>query len=185
MNPIRIFAAAFFCVLMGLTPSSAAKEASEFQEYEVKATFLYRLASFVEWPDTQQDSRDLRLCVVGKDPFGPLIDFFHGQAVHGRELVITRLAEESPLDSCNLAFVGATETRREESLLARARIARVLTVGESSEFTRHGGVVRFFLDKGRVRMEINATAAKASGLSISAKLMSLVEVVHYPVEGGP
>jgi hypothetical protein len=185
MTRIRIFAVTCLCVLMGMTPVSAAKGSGEFQEYEVKATFLYRLSSFVEWPEMEQDSRNLRLCVIGEDPFGALIDFFQGQIVHGRKLVITRLGEDSPLDSCNLAFVGTTETRREESLLAKARLAHVLTVGESKKFTRHGGIVRFFLDKGLVRMEINATAAKASGLSISAKLMSLVEVVHYPVEGDP
>ena len=185
MNLIRSRAAACLCVAVGLASARAAAEPSEFQEYEVKATFLFHLAKFVEWPDAPQGSNRFELCVVGNDPFGSLIDFFQGRDVHGRELVVTRLTTRSPLDTCNLAFVDATETEREISLLARARLARVLTVGESVQFTRHGGIVRFFVYENQVHLEINATAAKASGLSISGKLMSLADVVHHPVEIGP
>ena len=185
MNHIRSCAAACLCVAVGLASTRAAAEPGDFQEYEVKATFLFHLAKFVEWPDAPPSSIRFELCVVGNDPFGSLIDFFQGRDVHGRELVVTRLTTGSPLDSCNLAFVGTTETQREISLLARARLARVLTVGESSQFTRHGGIVRFFVYENQVHLEINATAAKASGLSISGKLMSLADIVHHPVEIEP
>jgi hypothetical protein len=170
---------------MGVNPGSARSEHAEFQEYEVKATFLYYLTKFVDWPETSPDSRHLRLCVIGHDSFGSLLDYFEGQIIQGRILVITRLAVDSPIDPCHLAFIGTEEQRWEESLLARAQLARVLTVGESTNFTRHGGIVRFHVDDNRVQMEINATAAKAAEIAISAKLMSLVEIVRYPLETSP
>jgi hypothetical protein len=185
MKSLLIYAAIFLSVPMGLAPARPAHSDGQFQEYEIKATFLIHLIKFVNWPETSQNLKSFELCVVGEDPFGSVLDYYKGIVIRGRKIVVTRLNEKSPINTCDLAFLGITDKREEQSWLTRARLAHVLTVGESNKFTRNGGVVRFVVDEDRVRLEINSTAAKASGISISTKLMNLVEVVHYPVEGGP
>ena len=52
----------------------------------------------------------------------------------------------------------------------------VLTVGETDAFMRAGGVIRFYLDDGRVRFEINPDAAARAGVKVSSKLLNLARI---------
>src|SRR5690348_16722470 len=53
-------------------------------EYAVKATYLYKLAPFVNWPPTTFTAPDepFRICVAGQDPFDDYLE----RAVAGRSL---------------------------------------------------------------------------------------------------
>jgi len=53
----------------------------------------------------------------------------------------------------------------------------VLTVGETDQFTRRGGILNFTLLEGRVRIEINPEEAHRAGLKIDSKLLSVSTVV--------
>ena len=52
-----------------------------------------------------------------------------------------------------------------------------LTVGESNDFIEQGGLVRFYVDGGTVRFEINRESADRSGLRISSRLLQLARIV--------
>src|SRR6202023_1542561 len=59
-------------------------------EYELKATFLYKFAGFVEWPDALSNG-PLGIGVVGQDPFGPALDeVVKGKPYNGRGFEIRR-----------------------------------------------------------------------------------------------
>ena len=47
-----------------------------FDEYQVKAAFLYNFAKFVEWPPgTFANSNDpIGICIVGQNPFGSTLE---------------------------------------------------------------------------------------------------------------
>jgi hypothetical protein len=53
----------------------------------------------------------------------------------------------------------------------------VLTVGETSNFLSDGGMIRFHLDEGRIRFDINLAAAESSHLQISSRLLLLASSV--------
>jgi hypothetical protein len=53
----------------------------------------------------------------------------------------------------------------------------VLTVGESSNFLIDGGMIRFHLEEGKVRFDINLAAAESSHLEISSRLLLLATSV--------
>ncbi len=84
---------------------------------------------------------------------------------------------------CPVVFVSASEARRTAPPLRSRHSATVLTVGETDDFTRLGGIVRFLVAGEHVHLEINITAAKSAGLSISAKLLRLAAMARYPPPG--
>ena len=45
------------------------------------------------------------------------------------------------------------------------------------DFTRHGGMVRFVTESGKIRLRINVEAAKACDLKISSKILRPATVV--------
>jgi hypothetical protein len=53
----------------------------------------------------------------------------------------------------------------------------VLTVGETANFLSEGGMIRFHLEEGKVRFDINLGAADSSHLKISSRLLLLATSV--------
>jgi hypothetical protein len=71
-----------------------------------------------------------------------------------------------------MLFVSSDRQKQSVELLQRAR-GPILTVGETVQFMREGGMVRFFVEDNRLRFSINQKAAEASGLKVSSKLLTL------------
>lgn len=144
-------------------------------EYQVKAAFLYNFAKFVQWPAERQTGA-LVIGIVGDDFFWQLVgQIVRGKTVHGREIVVRRLEHGDDLTSCHIVFIGGGEARRTPDLLQRLQGAPVLTVGETVHFIREGGIARFFVERNRVRFQINPTNAEPTGLKISSQLLSLAK----------
>lgn len=135
----------------------------------VKATYLYKLAPFVEWP-ASDTSKPFSICVVGPDPFGLLLDnAVAGQAYDGRPLAVVRMAVLDKAETCSVVYAGGSQQQVAATLRA-AEGHPVLTVTDSGHA---GGMVDFTLHQGKVRFRIDQAAAEASGLTISSKLLSL------------
>jgi hypothetical protein len=150
------------------------------EEYKVKALFLYNFAKFVDWPNSTFLSAvdPLSFCVIGTDPFGSALDDALGQhTIGGRPLTVRRISDPRQANTCRILFISSTERKHQLHILDSVRSCAVLTVGENEDFTSAGGVIRFVLETGRLRFEINQEAASAQHLKISAKLLNLAKSV--------
>ena len=177
--------AVVFCVagLLRLgTPVFAdpASDSAKTLEYRIKAAFLYNFARFVEWP--QEDAwneRKLVIGVLGKDPFGPILDeTVRGKKTRGRPLEIKRLSHADDMASCDLVFVSSSERWRIETLLTALHGAQVLTVSETPNFLDKGGMINFVIENKRVRIDLNLSTTRAAGLSVSSQLILVAREVH-------
>ena len=153
--------------------------AQAFNEYQVKAAFLYTFAKFVEWPPEafSGPSTAMTICVLGDDPFGRFLDdAVSGKTVGDRRLSISRIAEFSAGRDCKILFIAASERRRMASLLASIPPG-VLTVGDTPEFATQGGVIALRLEGERIRLSVNLTAAEKAHLRVSSRLLSLATII--------
>ncbi|HEY5253091.1 MAG TPA: YfiR family protein, partial [Acidobacteriaceae bacterium] len=153
---------------------------SSDDEYRVKAAFLFHFAQLVDWPADTVKATDgsLFLCTVGDDPFqGALEDTVAGKAVGTRVLRIRHLKETQDMHACQMVFLGNAVSKQIPALLAGLHNAPILTVGETPDFLKSGGMVRFLLADNNVRFAINVAAANAAGLKIGARLLILAQNV--------
>ena len=151
-----------------------------FDEYQVKAAFLYNFAKFVQWPPgTFASPTDpIGICIVGQNPFGSTLEnMVQGKMVGDRTFVVRRLPDTQQAKSCQILFIGAGEWKRVRVMLDVLRGAPVLTVGETDDFTSFGGVIAFQLEGPRVRIQIDLQSAEHAKVRISSKLLSLAEIV--------
>jgi hypothetical protein len=165
-------------VLAGMLLNAPAQGSGE---YAVKAAFLYNFARFVEWPGQAlgNGGSPLLVGVMGDDPFGSSIDqVVAGKNVNGHPIAVNRLRWGQDLRQCHILFISSSEARRLPQILASLRGASVLTVADMERFDQQGGVVRFFIEDGKVRFEINVDAADQAGLKISSKLLALAKIVR-------
>ena len=144
----------------------------------VIAAFLLRFPQFVEWPETALDGRDdFEICVAEPDPFGDHLDeMVANEQLNGRRLTSRRVASPRAVARCHVLFVSSV-TARTAALLEAAAGLPVLTVGESSDFLDHGGVINLLIGP-RIRFEVNAGAAAQAGLMLSSQLLNLAVSVR-------
>lgn len=171
-----------FSLIVGLgVLGPAAAQTQTADEYQVKAAYMYNLAKFVDWPSDAFDgpSQPIMFCVLGQTPLSlPLQDALAGKVVGQRPLVFRVLADSRQAGDCKVLFISLPDKNRLHQTLEQVKSLHVLTVGESMDFTEQGGIVRFFLDGGRVRLEFNLDAADDAKLRISSKLLSLGKTVR-------
>ncbi len=163
-----------------------AQEGFQASEPTLKAAYLYRIPNFVEWPELGPHEKDrgpapFRLCILGDAALGDAIEALEGRKVKGREVRLARLKRTEDAELCELLFIRLEGPDALAAIFDRLRGKSVLTVGESRDFTRRGGMVRFVPRQGKLRMEINLAAAEEAGLKISAKLLELSQIVESGV----
>ena len=160
------------------TGSEASGQTAISREYEIKAVFLFNFAQFVDWPPEASANRQAPLVigVLGDDPFdGYLDETVRGEKLNNRPFVVQRYRRVEDIDACQVLFIGRTDSRQLEHILATLRGRSILTVGDMEGFGRNGGMIRFVTENNRIRFRINVDAAEAAHLVISSKLLRLAE----------
>jgi hypothetical protein len=147
-------------------------------EYQVKAAFLVKFASFVEWPPAAFKGRadPLVICVMGRNPFAHQLEsLVQGKAVDGRAFALRTVADGHDAIACHILFISSSERLRFRSILDILKNASVLSIGDTDDFIAEGGIINLRLESGKVRIEIDARAAKAKSLRISSRLLDLAQ----------
>jgi hypothetical protein len=149
-------------------------------EYNVKAALLLNFARFIEWPESAFSNAQspIEVCVVAASPFGDaLAGALAGETVGARTLIAREVRTLSESSACHLLFVPAGTELRAMGLLKES-LPHAVTVGESNAFEDMGGAVRFVLDGGRVRFNVNLHPVEQRGVRISARMLQLANRVE-------
>ena len=151
-----------------------ARAQSEPLELAIKATYLYKFTSFVDWPaDTfTSPTAPIALCVVGNDAMSELLmRAVQGQKSDSHSFAVRRTDAASSA-GCNIMFVAGSSAEAIRQSLAAVHGKPVLTVtDEAPEGAK--GIINFLVADNRVRFEIDNEAASQNKLVISSKLLSL------------
>lgn len=164
--------------------SGAADEAPT--EYEVKAAFIFKFISFVEWPEESfpEDDTPIRIGILGEDPFGAALDrTIEGKSVRGRTLEAKRSNDVEDLTACHIVFIAQPVPAGISTLTTRLHERHILTIGDTADFAKRGGIINFIEREGKIRFEINAKSAQQAQVRISSQLMSLANVVESREDG--
>ena len=149
-------------------------------EYQVKAAFLVNFAKFIEWPpDKTSAQAPFAICVLGQNPFGPLLDnMVNGKMLGDRHITVRQCQSEADARTCQIVFVGKAEMARLPTAIKALRGANILLVGEANGFAVNGGAIEFFVQDDHIRFRINPEAVNRAGLTVSSKLLALATIVH-------
>lgn len=153
-----------------LAPAAAPAAPSPQQlAVAVKAAFIPKFARYVSWPS----ERPMRLCIIGQDPFGRLIDrAAASERIGQRQVTVHRMANADHASGCAIAFVDGDSRQSTAQMLAKLRAWPVLTVTDA-ELGSTRGMIHFAISGGKVGFHIDDAAAARSNLSISSRLLRL------------
>jgi hypothetical protein len=170
-----------WCAVLFVSLASGICRSQTFNEYKVKAAFLYTFVKFIEWPPEAfaGPSSTTTICILGDDPFGSFLDdAAKANSVADRPLIVLRIANLPAPRECRILFIAASERRRMTALLAAASTPGLLTVGDTVEFAAQGGVIALRLDGKRIRLLVNLTSADKAQLRGSPRLLSIATIVR-------
>lgn len=155
---------------------SAHALAAPTSEYDVKAVFIYNFAKFVDWPS--KVGSEVHWCILGRNPFGSILDSMKGRAVHERKLEVRFIDSATSMGGCQMVYLSPSIEKNLDKIFAQAHDQGVLLISDSEGYARRGAMINLYLDENKIRFEINLQSIEASGLKVSSKLLSLGKLVN-------
>ncbi len=160
---------AFFCAA-----------AAQPQEHEVKAAFLFKFLSFVEFPGAALPANaPLAIGVVASEELAAELEqIVAGRSVDGRRVQVSRVREGEPWSGLHLVFFGRGEAARLRELQRLAPQQPMLVVCDWDGALDAGAVVNFVRSEGRVRFDVALDHAERRGLRISPRMLAVARTVR-------
>lgn len=155
---------------------------AQISEYDVKAVYLERFARFVEWPEksaVSDSSQPFILGVIGENPFGSILEqIYSKQKIKDKKVEIRYISDTNEIPGCHLLFISKSKEKALSKILSFTGEKPVLTIGDTKGFADKGVLINLYIDKNKVRFEVNEEAVKKSGLSMSYHLLQVAKIVH-------
>lgn len=159
-------------VILGVAASQVF--AAQFSSDAVKAAYLFRFASYVEWPSAARGDGPFIIGVVGADDVAVHLErLLTGMSVRGRPAKVRRVRTAEEIDGVHILYVGANVFRSARPLRLHATEKAILLVTDARDGLAGGGVINFIEVDRNLRFEISLAAADRSGLKIDSALLAV------------
>ncbi|HEY8881130.1 MAG TPA: YfiR family protein [Roseateles sp.] len=145
-------------------------------EAQVKAAYLYKFASHVEWPPAAyaDASTPFTIGVVGAGDIAEELQRLQaGRSVNERPVEVRVLKGGESARGVQLVFVGGGEGVQLRRLLEPFKATPTLTVSDMPGAIEAGSVINFMLVDKRLRFEVSLANAERHGLKVSSRLLAV------------
>jgi hypothetical protein len=179
----RIVYGAVVCVLLLTVMLSTAREQTDtsYSSDEVKAAFLLSFLRYAEFPTNAFESTDspLVIGVFENDEFGETLDQLSGYVCQGRPVTVQRFQKAEQASNCHLFFISNRgRTGQQEQGISKLKKHTTIIVCENPELLKAGATISLRPIKGRMRFDINLSAAKSVGITFSSRMLELANQIQ-------
>jgi hypothetical protein len=181
----RLLCVLAFAALIALCVPGQVLAQSPIQapEQRVKAAFLFKFGSYVEWPTGAFASANapLTIGVMDADELADeLTAIVAGRVIDGRPVIVRKLHEGDPVAGLNILFVGKSVDGSLPKILSPMKGRATLAVTESDGALDAGSMINFVVVDGKVRFDVALAPAVAGSLKISSRLLAVARKVTGP-----
>lgn len=164
---------------LALLPFAAQSQSGqELKEMQVKAAYLYNFTKFVYWNTRADAVKPVTIGLIKADAIAVLLEDFIRKKEPQSGIVVKKItASETDLADCQFVYIDQSQKEHLDDILKNIKHDKVLTVSDINGFARQGGMIGFFQEDGRIKVEINLAEVEKAGLEISAKLAEVARIV--------
>ncbi|MGE4424205.1 MAG: YfiR family protein [Pseudodesulfovibrio sp.] len=176
MGALRpILLAVLFWTLLGPVVPALGGDRLTATPDQLRALYVQRLVKYVAWPDGAGPAPGEPFVVAATDP-ARLRPYFpaDGQGDGPRFRLVQWPAE------CDVLVLAGASRREAAAILQRVADKPVLTITQDPDGPALGAVINFYMQGGRLKLEVSPEAARRAGLAISSRLLQLARIY----EGG-
>jgi hypothetical protein len=164
-------------------PGRGTDDAPAQPEQSIKAAFLYKFLSYVEWrPGTfAHPASPIVIGVLGAtDVAEQLTAIAAGRKAGERPIEVRSVRVTDALDGVHMLFVGRDQSAHVTALAPAARRRGVLLVTNYDGALDDGSAINLVVIDNRVRFEVSLDATEKSGLKLSSRMLSVALWVRPP-----
>ena len=164
--------------LCSVPPMTVAAEIYSVDEYAVKAAYIYKICSYVSWPNSANKSKAETFVIGVMDDermVAVLKDTLKGRTILQRPIEVRTQMLEDSVDDVQVLYIGNVPNNTPEIL--DIRHFPVLTVA-SYEGHYPQAIVNFVVEDQRVRFDISESKMNQSRLKLGAELFAVARNVY-------
>jgi hypothetical protein len=151
---------------------------TENQEYDLKATFIYRFTDYIEWKNNDK-SVFFMIAVLGESPITqPLFEIAKDKKVKNKKIVVLQYRNLEEIGFCNILFVPKNCSIPVDSILNKFEDKPVLIITEHEGYAKKGVHFNFVLIENKLKFEVNPKALNKSKIFISSFLLQHAIIIE-------
>ena len=146
---------------------------------KLKAVFLFNFTRFIDWPESAFVSPEspFIIGILGGTP--ELNEYIEesvtGELVGTHTIIVQHYEDENGPFNCQMLYIDLANSSKIRTALTAVENHSILTVSDAVDFNKYGGIIRFYTEEKKIRLQINTDAAKSAQLNISSKLLNLAK----------
>lgn len=165
----------------GLATPQSSSGAVAPTEQQLKAVFVFKLSHFVDWPPESFVDPDepFVIGVLGSEDFAAhLEEAVRDERLDTHPLVVRHFRRIEDIQDCKILFIERSQGDSIEKIRPLLGERNTLTVSDLDDAARHGAIIELATRDNRIRLVINADAARGAGLTISSNLLRLATIAR-------
>ena len=148
------------------------------QKAKYQSIFIYNFSKYIKWPDDFNNGK----FVIGVLGQADLLKDLKSMAVQKKEtnglsIEVVDFSSVNDISDCNLIFVSSKFCNQIDAIDSKLTGKPTLIVTDKKGMANGGAVINFVEKDGKIKFELNKSAADKLGLVISGSLTSLAILV--------
>ncbi|MCI0470868.1 MAG: YfiR family protein [Candidatus Aminicenantes bacterium] len=169
------------CVLLCVTAAGFAQSLED--EYTMKSVFIAGFGRFVTWPEISRmndKSKPFVLGIIGVNPFGKILENHYSalnQTINDKNVEIRYISTLDKIAGCHILFISSSCKSYLTDILAVTSNKPILTIGDTEGFAEQGVLINFYIQRRRIRFEINEALFQKASLKIDSLILREATIV--------
>ncbi len=167
-----------FCILLLQSLINVGIAQTRITEDQIKAVYMFNFANFIEWPETafKTAKSPILYCSIGNTAVSKNLDAaVSGEKISNRSLKHISLEPDSDPSACHILYLPDSYLDKNQSLLQK-QMPSTLTVGDSYDFIKAGGMVGLVREKTKISLVINIKRTGETNFKLSSKILRLAKI---------
>jgi hypothetical protein len=175
-----LLAALFIPSAGGDTPATPARD-DESVELQVKAALIFRLASFSRWPDERfgRKSDPIRLTILGNRKLYETYIQSSARKIGKHPIKVSYADSPKDIEDSHILYVDAKQSSSFFAGIDEPPFG-VLTIGDSEEFAKDGGIVQFSIKNNTLNLTVNVVASEKARIRVDTQVLEISDIYREP-----
>ncbi|MBL8516628.1 MAG: YfiR family protein [Betaproteobacteria bacterium] len=141
----------------------------------VKVSVIEKVVRFIDWPPMRE--AQFFLCAPAEHPQMSALKAYYENVTIGDKPVSVQAVKRGDRVPCRVLFMAPADLSQPERIRGHLERGQTLLIAEGADAAAKGVHIAFYIDAGRLKLEVNRKSLETSGLKASFRLLEVARVV--------
>lgn len=154
---------------------------AQYNENILKAAYLERITRFIDWPvidGTLSGNRFVIGVYNDTDFFNTLTEVFKDKLIKNHKVTVISINSPEQISIFNLCYLSEKAKPLLNKFVEAANSSGVLLISETTDFSKAGVHINFYLEDEKLKFEINEKSINSAGFKVSYLLMQNARIIQ-------